>query len=283
MIVRLSQIGRNGMKKWFFAASLVFVLAGLAVAASGYYPIQKTDQIQLGYIHNVPIQNRTDGVYYVIENTTIGMFIPENATAQEIVYNPAQWTVSANLTKGDLLDVWITQGLDWPEGIFFADEEGVPAGLGALYVSVNMTDPLGKVTQFEILLVKASSDSASSQFEQLTVYRINITDPVLKQAALDVSPFYLNRTNEYFKVGGIAQLNGTYTVRVLAPMPERKYPVTSIGMYVHVGRTEYASSVTLPAGITLSVVGIALSWVSIKKKPRMPHERTKRIDLKRQQ
>jgi hypothetical protein len=260
------------MKKWFFAVSLIFIVAGLAVVASGYYPVSREDMFTLGSVHNVPLTNSTDGEYYVIEGTTIGMFIPTNATQSQIRFNPDQWTVRVNLTQGDLVDFWITQGLDWPYGIFEVDEY-IPGGYGALYVGANVTDPRGGFTMFTIVLGKPTDTSSSSTSSLLTVFYINITQSSYNQGGLDVSPFYVNTTEKsfYTNVAGIAQFNGTYTVRVLQPQPARKYPVTSIEVVKHVSRTEYTTTYTLPAGIGLSSAGLALSYLSFRKKPRLTH------------
>jgi len=265
------------MKRWFLAVSLVFIIAGLAITASGYYPIKKIDQNILATLHNVPLQNRTDGAYYLIEGTTIGMFIPDNASTSEIHFNPEQWKVSANLTKGDLIEIWVIQGLDWPEGQFEIDEQ-LPGGYGALYVGVNVTDPRGNFTLFSIVLGRAtdsSAGSASSQYPQLETFYINITDPEYNQGGLDVSPLYVNTGDKsfYMSVGGIAQFDGTYTVRVIYPWPSRKYPVTSIQIIKDVDRIVYSTAYTLPVGMTISSAGVVLSYVSLRKKPKLVHTR----------
>lgn len=270
------------MKKWFFAVSLVFIVLGFAIAVSGYYPISKSDQTILASLHNIPLQNRTDGVYYIIEGTTIGTFIPENATHNatlaDIRVNPEQWKVSANLIKGDMLDIWITQGFDWPNGYFDVDEL-LPGGVGALHVGVNVTDPRGNFTLFDITLGRDTDQS----FKPLTVFFINITDPSYNQGGLDVSPLYVNTPEHhyYMKVGGIAQFNGTYTVRVIPPWPQRKYPVTGIQMLKHISRTEYSAAYTLPAGITVSSAGIVLSFISVRRKPKVTHARKPYANIKK--
>ncbi len=270
------------MKKWFLAISLAFIVLGLTIVASGYYPISKEDQTILASTHNVPIQNTTDGVYYVIEGTTIGTFIPQNATYNatlaDVRVNPEQWKVSANLTKGDMLDIWITQGLDWPDGMFDVDEL-LPGNIGALHVMVNVTDPRGNFTLFDITLGRNTDQT----FRALTVFFINITDPSYNQGGLDVSPFYVNTPEHhyYMKVGGIAQFNGTYTVRVIPPWPGRKYPVTSIQMLKHFSRTEYTTTYTLPAGITVSSAGIVLSFISVRRKPKVTHAKKPYPNMKK--
>ncbi len=272
-MVRLFDVGRKGMKKWFFAVSLIFIITGLAITASGYYPTKKTDQNILATLHNVPLMNRTDGEYSLIEGTTTGIFIPYNASTAQIQFNPEQWKTSANLTEGDLLDIWIIQGLDWPEGQFDIDEQ-LPGGVGALHVGVNVTDPRGNFTLFDIVLGRAES-SASSKFPQLTVFYINITDPKNDQGGLDVSPFYVNTGSKtfYTDVGGIVQFNGTYTVEVIRPWPARKYPVTTIQLITEVSGMVYSAMYTLPVGITISSAGLALSFVSLRKKPKLVHSR----------
>ena len=260
------------MKKWFFGVSLILVTAGLVIVASGYYPVTREDQFTLASIHNVPLMNSTEGEYYVIEGTTTGMFIPTNATQSQIHFNPEQWKVSANLTKGDLIEAWIIQGLDWPYGTFEVDEY-LPGGYGALYVGVNVTDPRGNFTFFTIVLGRPATDTPSATTPAvLTVFYINITK---NQGGLDVSPFYVNTGEKsfYANVAGIAQFNGTYTFRVMYPFPARKYPVTSIEIIKHTSRNEYSTSYTLPTGIAISSAGLALSFVSIRKKHRPAHSR----------
>ena len=268
------------MKRWFFLVSLVLIVSGLAVLASGYYPTKKEEEYRLAYVHNIPVQNSTDGIYSVIEGTTIGVFIPSNASAGAVRPNPAQWTVSANLTEGDMITVPITQGTDWPEGYFEIDD--YYTGVGALYVQVNITDPRGNFTLFDMMLGKAPEGTASGRLYFLQTFRINITDPSYNQGGLDTTPFYRNSSNSYLRIGGIAQLNGTYTVTFIPPWPARNYPVTSLEIRKHTTRTVYSTQYALPAGITILSAGVVLNWVSMKKGPKTSHNRKVYADLRKQ-
>lgn len=237
------------MRKWFLAVSLILIFAGMIVAVYGNSSITKYNMKTLAEARNDQSLNFTD---------------PAIAAT-------AQWKVSANITKGDLIDLWLVPGLDWRakypsgEGQIFEVDENFP-GFGVIWTYVNVTDPYGRVTRFEVEYGVNSQDTSGRMTVDLI--HVNLTDPVINQASLNTTIF------QNMKVGGIALEDGMYNFTVgysetVHLFPERQFPPASLTVRkLNVPYVVYPFAYSLPVGITLSAFGLGLTWFSVKGKPK---------------
>jgi len=159
-----------------------------------------------------------------------------------------QWSVSADLEQNDKMVVEIRYGADWPRGYFEPYEENPDIGL--LFVLVNVEEPSGNTTQFDVVYAQSSD---------VTVALWNIS--VVKQGGINTTALYDQYRNTYTAVGGIVPQNGTYTVEVdkEGMWPSRFDPPAYLGIFKGVIEIEYPYAFLLPTGIVVGIVGTATS------------------------
>jgi len=213
------------MKRWFFACGLIMIIAGLITAMYTCSPREEST--------SVSVNNASE-----------------------------EWSVNANLSKGDFIWVHTTQGLDWPVGYFEVDEDF--PGFGVLYVGVNITDPRGNFTLFLIKYGKVAGTSDQEAIHPLSILDINLT---INGGGLNATPLYRPSSNSYWYVGGIAQFSGIYTFTIVHVWPSREYAPSTIDIRKYIRVTEGPSYYLISVGITVTAAGAALTWFSLKKKP----------------
>ncbi|MEM1515893.1 MAG: hypothetical protein QXH24_07620 [Candidatus Bathyarchaeia archaeon] len=216
------------MKRWFLAVSVVLIVIGSILINIAYIPVEAKDYKQIDKVSN-------------------------------------RWSISVNLRKGQVIWVEIRQHINWSVGIFDFDEELYP-GFAILYVSVDVTDPYGKDTEFLMVwgLSVENLGSASISKYMLTILDINVTK---NEGGLDPSPFLIKKggSSYYSDVGGVVQYNGTYTFTVEV-YPSRKDPPSSIWIGQRLTWIEYPYIYMIPTGVVIDGLGATLAWFSIKKK-----------------
>ena len=214
------------MKKWFFAVSLIIIIAG-AIMAMSY-------------------------------NTSR----PEPTLEEEAAYVKEGMTLSADLHEGDIIRLWMTQGGDWKSGYFEMDEALWP-GFALLYVGVNITAPRGNYTLF---LMTWGHGPQDTQSKLLYLVDINVTTNQGGIDPMAGGDNYRPTTNSFFSVGGTVMFNGTYAFEAMGIFPSRHDPPASMSIYKHLITTSYPLTYMLPFGIVVSGAGIALAVYSIRGK-----------------
>jgi hypothetical protein len=169
------------------------------------------------------------------------------------------WTLSCNLTKGDVVWVDYREGYNWTEGYF--DPADDDTGMAVLYVYINMTpiSPPGNTTQF-LLDTRLWEVSSSQGMGQKKIGWYNLT--VEMNGSIDTSPV----TNEYgkmFEPGGRIPFDGEYQA-VLWTWPERVVPPSYLAFFHNITMTTYPNSYLLPTGGVIVAFGGALSFVGAR-------------------
>jgi len=137
------------------------------------------------------------------------------SAANEIIgHAENQWTVSANVTQGDIIELNFIPGMNWSHGTFDVNDRY--PGFGLLYVGTNFTIQKVGDTLFVFTL-----GILVNQTSPLFVLDINVT---ANNGAFDSSPFYNSNSNSYSQAGGIAQSSGNCTLNVISPWPSRTDP-----------------------------------------------------------
>jgi hypothetical protein len=173
------------------------------------------------------------------------------ASEQDLVY--PDWSISGRLNQSDVMAVYFTA----------PSYENIPEPTGERYMFVNVTDPQGGTTVFNITFTKKSFfRGVTSNDGGLIIDNPNFT--------------------EYLDIGGTARYTGLYTVKVypiVDTMVQYYYPhdgeLQVLQVVKIVVRTDYPYIVALPVSASLVVVGLALTaWGARRPKRRT---RSKRI------
>lgn len=211
------------MKKWFFATGIILIIMGLIAVTIAWSPSEVKNYKKVSEVSQ-------------------------------------KWSVSVNLTRGQLVWVEIRQHMNWSIGLFDFDDELYP-GFAILYVDVDITDPYGGTTRFLIVLGRLRTTDASPM---LTIVDLNVTR---NDGGLDPTPFLIKGNSIYYSdVGGIVQYNGTYTFTVGNIYPPRNDPPSSIWIGERITWVGYPFMYMLPVGLAVSGAGTILIWFSLKKK-----------------
>ena len=217
------------MKKWFFAVGLILIFTGFIIALIAYAPSEAKDY-------------------------------------KKVTEARQKWSVSANLTKGQVIWVEIRQHMNWSVGLFDFDDELYP-GFAILYVGVDIKDPYGKTTEFLMVwgILRESVYAPEILTRALTILDINVTR---NEGGLDPTPFLIKSGNSsyYSDVGGIVQYNGTYTFTVGKIWPTRNDPPSVIWIGERLTWIEYPFTFMLPVGLVIIGGGTILTWFSLKRK-----------------
>jgi len=158
-----------------------------------------------------------------------------------------QPSVSSEFIAGDTIFLEIRVGRDWPFG-YFEDP-------GILYVFIDFVDPRGNVTKFD--MEYGLTETEGNIYE----WFLNVTKN--EGGLLVPTPFLEERV-----IGGVVLFNGTYTatVKVEDIWPPREDPPSSLTLYKTEIKiiTEYPYIALLPIGVSLIVVGGAVSLFGLK-------------------
>jgi len=198
------------------------------------------------------------------------------ADPERVAYVSNSMILTANLTQGDNITLRITQGFDWPTGIFDVGD-GDYANLALLYVAVNITDPRGKNTTFLTLWTPSPQSSATNP--PLVYIDINVTTNDGGVDPMGGGYNYRPSSNSFLFVGGIANFDGKYAFQVWGIFPGRKDPPSSLDLWKRPQQmiTTYPLTFLLPLGFVVVSAGIALAAYSImsRSKTRLQKTRTK--------
>ncbi len=171
----------------------------------------------------------------------------------------ASWTLSANLTKDDIVTVDYREAANWTEGQFdVADDE---TGMAVLWVFINMTPitPPGNTTQFALdsRLYEPQTSQGLGQ-KRLIWYKAEVT----ANGSIDASP-EINDQGIVFGIGGRIPWDGEYEVR-LWTIPTRALPPTYLAFFHNETMTNYPNSYLLPTGGVIVAFGGTLSFVGAR-------------------
>ncbi len=210
------------MRSWFLAIGLITVLAGiLMISSSGRAdPTSDYPGLSVAYVKN-------------------------------------SWSISANLSKGDFLYFYYTQGAQWRQGLFDVSDEY--SGFAVLYVGVNVTDPHGNTTMYLEILGKESN---AGEDKILNFLDKNITRD---GGGIDPSWYYRKPTNSYYEVGGAVQFDGTYKFVIGNLFPQRDDPPASLDVRKVTFGIAHPLTYLLPSGIAVIGVGVPITVFSLRK------------------
>ena len=165
----------------------------------------------------------------------------EETTLKLVATGEECMEVSADFNKGEKMVVKITPGLDW---IQFLEPPVIGVPYPHKFVWINITDPYGNQTWFEISYVPASSTI-------LAIY--NITAVECKGLAIENGE-------------GIAMSNGTYTVKVWAYIPPGGKPPSSISIYKSEKIITYPHKFLRFVAALLIALSVGMTFLSLKTK-----------------
>jgi len=180
---------------------------------------------------------------------------------QEIKREVEKWSISGNFTKGDNMTVAYRQGSDWHQPPFEPSTDYIPVNYKALYIEI--TDPNGNITEFEVILVLPYEESSL-----LTIFQINVT--------IDGGGLIFEENPK--KIGGIVQYNGTYKIEIPSEwgiFPSQS-PPSYLLLFKYVLVTKYPYTYLLPVGVPFGIVGLTISIWGIKSSKRKIRQDKKR-------
>ena len=153
------------------------------------------------------------GAFSLANSPTSLCSVGTSATNEIIGHSENQWSVSANVTQGDIIELNFIPGINWSHGIFDVNDKY--PDFAVLYAAMNFTIQDGSDTLFTFTLGKTANPTS------LILLEINVT---ADNGALDPSPFYNNNSSSYSQAGGIAQSSGNCTLTVIDVWPSRTDP-----------------------------------------------------------
>jgi len=187
----------------------------------------------------------------------------ETVTTQTKGSAQGKWNAfcKENITENDMIVVNVNPGRDWwmltnpPQNPY-------------LKIKVNLTDPLGGVTEFEVYYVRPFGDKEGI----LLPWNFSI---ISNNGALKVNE---NPDGTVPEIGGIAKLSGNYSVKVKQTMP---WPPSAIEIFKEIKNYKQPWISLSPVGISLIVIGTFFSVVSLKKKIRKTRSSPRKRNLRK--
>lgn len=218
------------MRKWLLALGLVLFLVGMIFTSSAVQAEEIIDEKE--------------------------EFIKTEANSYQI---------SINLIQGDKVRLTIAQGIDWVK-LLEPQYEGLP--FPHKFVYVNITDPNGEDSMFEVTYIKYQDD--------FFLYNISV---VASRGGFEAE-------NSSRKIVGYVRVTGLYTAAVTGAFPALDSPpsaLTFFNVYEEV-TTDYPYSHLLYPGIAILGVSVVLSTLGAKtSKQQVRRKRRGRVRaLKRQ-
>jgi hypothetical protein len=171
----------------------------------------------------------------------------------------ASWTLTANLTKDDVVTVDYREAANWTVGQF--DEADDNTGMAVLWIFLNITpiNPPGNATEFALdSRLYAPPSSQGEGQERLVWY--NAT--VMANGSIDPSP-EISDTGVVFGLGGRIPWDGTYEAS-LVTWPDRVSPPSYLAFFHNVTMTDYPNTYLLPTGAVIVALGGTLSLVGVR-------------------
>lgn len=178
----------------------------------------------------------------------------------EVLWDPVKievnkWEVTADFTAGDIIKLEISPGMNWIDTLEPPTAE-VPYVNKAVYI--NVTEPSGKESYFEVMFITTYSPP------QLSIFNIRVLNSngsfTVKEGA----------------IRGEAMQTGQYTAEVTGVSPRDEEPPGSFIFYKQRVNlfTDWPYSVFLYPGIAVFSLGVALFVLSFRrKKRRMPRRK----------
>jgi hypothetical protein len=174
-----------------------------------------------------------------------------------VVAVDGKWSASGYFAKGENMLVNIYQGGDWYTGQFDPPIYSSDPQNGFLFLDVNITDPTGNITGYEVKYTPRSNLQPP-----ITLWSINVTRHA--EAGLNTTSFYNEVKNSYKGMGGITEYNGTYTVDLGNLYPPREEPPSRIEIRKDTTTTEYPYTFLLPTGAAIAAAGVGFLLFAYK-------------------
>jgi hypothetical protein len=183
------------------------------------------------------------------------------------------WTISGNLTAGDIVTFVFLQGSTWSEGPFDVGDDGVSA---TLWVNVGITpiDPLGNTTTFTVEEHLKQPSGQGGGATQMVWYNCS----VMKEGSIDTSVIGRDNKGRYQEIGGRIPWNGTYQADVVVYPPTKDAP-SYLAFGHNITETTHPNTSLLPVGGAVIVSGGALLAYGIRGT--MNHAPRKRSKIER--
>jgi hypothetical protein len=174
-----------------------------------------------------------------------------------IAYNasPDSWSISGNITAGDIFTFIYRDGVNWTEGYFEPSEDESQSATLWAYIDLIPVDPPGNLTEFMIeLRLTDVQTGAGTGGSRLTVYNSSI----IQEGSIDTTVVERDDKGRYQDVGGRAPWNGTYTA-AMNMYPSRTAPPTYLALFHDINVTDHPNSNFLPLGGAIVVFGGTIS------------------------
>jgi len=167
-----------------------------------------------------------------------------------------KWEITANFEAGDIVKLDFSPAQDWIDYLE-PETEDVPLPNKAVYVDV--TDPSGNASRFEVIFVTDYSPP------QLSLFDIN----VLNSNGFG-GPNSQNLTTKEKTIAGEIMHTGQYTAKIVVYSPLGGGPPASFIFYKQKVDTfvDWPYSIFLYPGIAVFALGVALFALSFRKKKR---------------
>lgn len=182
---------------------------------------------------------------------------------EEVKKEVNKWQISTEFTEGDKAKLVIDYPPDW---VNFLEPEVVDVPYSHKFVYVNVTDPHGNESTFEIAYAKPQG------YTYLFVYKITL---------ISTNGFTENDLLSGIEktVAGEVTLTGRYTATLVAALPPGGSPPTSLTFLKEkeVTTTEYEYTNILTPGIAVFSLGAILCfWGAKNSKRRVSHKRVRK-------
>jgi hypothetical protein len=228
--------GGENMNKWAVFLGAILVAAGLVV--SSYHDLSATET-------HSELAGETD---------------PDKM---------AGWEYAGNFNAGDVILVVIRQNIFWTNSSLAYDLVG---GVPTKDVIVNITDPKGGVSEFDVMYTYSPDDLTLRQMHTYNLTIMSLADGI--NATVHVS-----QTGATF-VAGMAMCNGTYTANITDIIPdhlgyrENGFKPAYFALFRAYNVTSHPYGSTIYIGVGTSAAGVILAVYGLTRKRRPMKGRT---------
>lgn len=171
----------------------------------------------------------------------------------------ASWTLSANLTKDDIVTIDYREAANWTEGQFDIADDNTQMAVLWVFINMTPTNPPGNTTQFALdtRLYEPTTTQGVGQ-KRLVWYKAEATI----NGSIDPTP-EISDKGVIKGIGGRIPFDGEYEAR-LWTYPNRVLPPSYLAFFHNETMTNYPNSYLLPTGGVIVAFGGTLSFVGAR-------------------
>lgn len=168
------------------------------------------------------------------------------------------WEVSGNFTRGDIMYISMTQGLNWAEML-------EPPSPGYKWIQLNVSDPYGGFIIFEVEYVKRPETEPGPPLSP-TYVRIEENSSKCLRLLWNEK---INFSGGVFIVGEVLA-SGNYTAKVIDFIPSagNEYPPSSLQLRRKWLSYSHPYLFLLYLGIAIIILGLLIVILAVKKRKR---------------